>query len=326
MPEAFAAEKHCFPFNLEDCGEDMVGLELRIVRVVVEDAVCRTLCRVMIDGGGNLRLIIKTPHTSGTSRHIQVPSRHGLHHTRPGWPDRNLDELLALALWPIDPATNVCQACAPLHPLQCCPLSSSSTSPLLQLCAEEGAAAGFSSAAASNSANMAQKRGVHNTLASMALPQIPVFPLPPLPPITDPILSRTALTHPSQHQGHRRPFDLEGTDRPEDYEKLEHVGDALLGSVVTLLLHDLYPDLDPGAATVSAASSSGSHMGCQARADGRNSSHFSFRTRRWRSSAFAISSTTTSLVRLRRCQRSVRRWVHVRAFSKRTSRLCTMIS
>ncbi|EJT49011.1 hypothetical protein A1Q1_01922 [Trichosporon asahii var. asahii CBS 2479] len=96
---------------------------------------------------------------------------------------------------------------------------------------------------------MAQKRGVHNTLASMILGEIPAFPLPPLPPITDPVLSRTALTHPSLHQNHRRPFDLEGADRPEDYEKLEHVGDALLGSVVTLLLHDLHPDLDPGAAT-----------------------------------------------------------------------------
>jgi ribonuclease-3 len=36
-----------------------------------------------------------------------------------------------------------------------------------------------------------------------------------------------------------------------DYEKLEHVGDAILGSVVTTLLHDLFPYIQPGPATVS---------------------------------------------------------------------------
>lgn len=113
---------------------------------------------------------------------------------------------------------------------------------------------------------MAQKRGVHNTLASMALPALPALPLPPLPPITDPILARSALTHPSQHQEHRRAFDIERSDRPEDYEKLEHIGDGLLDSVVTLLLHDLHPDLDPGAATVRAGCGA-----CGPVADGRRS-------------------------------------------------------
>jgi dsRNA-specific ribonuclease len=35
-----------------------------------------------------------------------------------------------------------------------------------------------------------------------------------------------------------------------DYEKLEHVGDGILGSIVTTLLHDMYPLLKVGPSTV----------------------------------------------------------------------------
>lgn len=55
--------------------------------------------------------------------------------------------------------------------------------------------------------------------------------LPPLPPITDPALERTALTHVSFHGIKRRDddFDLEQAEEILDYEKLEFVGDGILG-------------------------------------------------------------------------------------------------
>jgi len=85
------------------------------------------------------------------------------------------------------------------------------------------------------------------------LPELPSFPIPPLPAISDDELRTLALTHSSSHTGSRRAasIDLTPTDKTMDYEKLEHVGDAILGSIVTTLLHDLYPLIGPGTATVS---------------------------------------------------------------------------
>lgn len=90
-------------------------------------------------------------------------------------------------------------------------------------------------------------------LNTMLLPELPSdLVLPPLPPIADPQLARLAVTHSSAHQLPRRPTSLEfeADEKVEDYEKLEHVGDSMLGSVVTGLLHDLFPLLRPGPATV----------------------------------------------------------------------------
>ncbi|TXT16032.1 hypothetical protein VHUM_00535 [Vanrija humicola] len=87
----------------------------------------------------------------------------------------------------------------------------------------------------------------------MVLPDLPSdLLLPPLPPIADPHLARLAVTHSSAHQLPRRPTSLEfeADEKVEDYEKLEHVGDSMLGSVVTGLLHDLFPLLRPGPATM----------------------------------------------------------------------------
>ncbi|EIW67697.1 hypothetical protein TREMEDRAFT_64292 [Tremella mesenterica DSM 1558] len=78
------------------------------------------------------------------------------------------------------------------------------------------------------------------------------IPLPPLPPITDPGLLKLALTHSSAHQLPHRPSEivLDESRAVDDYEKLEHVGDALLGAVVNIMLHDMFPSLKPGPATM----------------------------------------------------------------------------
>ena len=124
-------------------------------------------------------------------------------------------------------------------------------------------------------------------------------PLPPLPPILDPELDTQVFTHSSFHARPRKAtsLDLDDGERLLDNEKLEHVGDSLLGRfhpgsatecvlclsfcglrlvihshppplpladpseltlgqgmVVTGLLHQLYPNLKAGPATVRSTS------------------------------------------------------------------------
>ncbi|OWZ41336.1 ribonuclease III [Cryptococcus neoformans c45] len=89
-----------------------------------------------------------------------------------------------------------------------------------------------------------------DVVSRMEMPEeLPDFPLPPLPDIYDRELLRQVFTHTS-YVGARKQsalFDKEAFHH--DNEKLEHVGDALLGCIVTCLLHDLYPNLNPGNAT-----------------------------------------------------------------------------
>lgn len=121
---------------------------------------------------------------------------------------------------------------------------------------------------------------MEETLNTLTLPDLPEIPLPPLPPVTNADLLRTALTHTSLLSLPRKTLDLDPQYPVRDYEKLEHVGDAVLGRfscrlagevegcdlrragrganldlgvVITLLLHDLFPYLREGPATVSAA-------------------------------------------------------------------------
>lgn len=68
---------------------------------------------------------------------------------------------------------------------------------------------------------------------SVTIPRLPSLTLPPLPPITNPAIRRMALTHSSSHSGDKRRNRELITDEAEaalDYEKLEHVGDGLLGA------------------------------------------------------------------------------------------------
>lgn len=70
---------------------------------------------------------------------------------------------------------------------------------------------------------------MEETLNTLTLPDLPEIPLPPLPPVANAELLRTALTHTSFHQLPRRVLDLDPQQPVKDYEKLEHVGDAVLG-------------------------------------------------------------------------------------------------
>lgn len=68
---------------------------------------------------------------------------------------------------------------------------------------------------------------------SIATPfrSLPLFDLPPLPRVTDPNLHKLAVTRSSTHGLPRRAYELDIVqgDIVQDYEKLEHVGDGLLG-------------------------------------------------------------------------------------------------
>jgi ribonuclease-3 len=81
--------------------------------------------------------------------------------------------------------------------------------------------------------------------------QLPTVPLPPLPTIEDPELLKHVFTHSSLFEKVRGKFE-DPVDQPaKHYEKLEHVGDSILGMVVTTWLHETKPRLTCGTATVS---------------------------------------------------------------------------
>ena len=81
--------------------------------------------------------------------------------------------------------------------------------------------------------------------------QIPVFALPPLPIIDDDAILKQVFTHLSLFQKVKGKFEDPETDLAKHYEKLEHVGDSILGMIVTTWLHEMKPGLTPGTATVS---------------------------------------------------------------------------
>jgi dsRNA-specific ribonuclease len=72
----------------------------------------------------------------------------------------------------------------------------------------------------------------------------------PLPPISDQALARAALTHKSAH-GLSGNKSLNSVSELDDFDKLAHVGDSLLGAAVTLICHQLLPLNKIGKATVS---------------------------------------------------------------------------
>jgi hypothetical protein len=111
-----------------------------------------------------------------------------------------------------------------------------------------------------------------------ALPPLPSLDLPGLPPILDSELEQRVFSHAGYHIKHRKATSLDLDGNLDDNEKFEHVGDALLGplslaavarpvyvaaspaelnrvltttgSVVTILLQAMFPNLRPGPATV----------------------------------------------------------------------------
>ena len=83
----------------------------------------------------------------------------------------------------------------------------------------------------------------------------PDYALPPLPPIRNKELAREVFTHSGVVSGRRTTSladaasPIDGPAGGGDNQKLEHVGDSLIGTIVTLLLHDMYPGLRHGPAT-----------------------------------------------------------------------------
>lgn len=86
---------------------------------------------------------------------------------------------------------------------------------------------------------------------SVLLPyeQLPTYPLPPLPEVTDPELLKRVFTHSSLFEKQRGRFEEPNGEPAKHYEKLEHVGDSILGMVVTTWLGETKPALTPGSAT-----------------------------------------------------------------------------
>ncbi|GAA6053137.1 hypothetical protein JCM3770_002872 [Rhodotorula araucariae] len=77
-----------------------------------------------------------------------------------------------------------------------------------------------------------------------AIPQL--TSLPSAPALSD----RTYLSHTSAHGATHWTFEAPKGAQTSDYERLEHLGDALLGAEVTLLVHEQYPRLVVGVRTL----------------------------------------------------------------------------
>jgi hypothetical protein len=69
-----------------------------------------------------------------------------------------------------------------------------------------------------------------DALSAYALPPLPSLALPPLPPINDPEYYEIVTTHASLRKSAHSNHELNPKVMLKDYEKLEHVGDALLGA------------------------------------------------------------------------------------------------
>ncbi|ODN91419.1 hypothetical protein L198_05933 [Cryptococcus wingfieldii CBS 7118] len=76
------------------------------------------------------------------------------------------------------------------------------------------------------------------------------LPIPPLPEIHDVFLRRQVFTHTSYIAARKKGEDFAKEEFQQDNEKLEFVGDSLLGIIVVCLLQDLYPNLNPGNSTL----------------------------------------------------------------------------
>lgn len=95
------------------------------------------------------------------------------------------------------------------------------------------------------------KKGAQVRSLLIPVEQLPVYALPKLPVITDPILEKQVFQHQSMFEKVRGRFE-DPEDQPAmHYEKLEHVGDSILGMIVTTWLQETKPLLTCGTASVS---------------------------------------------------------------------------
>ncbi|KAK6908042.1 hypothetical protein I203_102043 [Kwoniella mangroviensis CBS 8507] len=88
---------------------------------------------------------------------------------------------------------------------------------------------------------------------TFVLPSLPKLGLPPLPPITDSKLREMVFTHASLSnvpRSYSTSVFLEEGQGSLDYEKLEHIGDALLEAIAVSLAHELYPNFRQGSASI----------------------------------------------------------------------------
>ncbi|KIJ69882.1 hypothetical protein HYDPIDRAFT_171840 [Hydnomerulius pinastri MD-312] len=74
-------------------------------------------------------------------------------------------------------------------------------------------------------------------------------PFPPLPPINSTLIETQVFTHRSFYARPNHVFEDHPEDPSPDNEKFEHLGDTVLGLVVTCLLVDMYPTLRVGPST-----------------------------------------------------------------------------
>ncbi|KAK6905159.1 hypothetical protein I204_08183 [Kwoniella mangroviensis CBS 8886] len=93
------------------------------------------------------------------------------------------------------------------------------------------------------------KKGPNAKALLIPVEQLPVFPLPPMPPINNPDLLKQVFTHQSLFERPKGRFEDPENDPIKHYEKLEHVGDSILGVIVTTWLHETKPNLTIGTAT-----------------------------------------------------------------------------
>lgn len=91
----------------------------------------------------------------------------------------------------------------------------------------------------------------HRRATLFPVEQLPVFALPPLPVIEDDATLKQVFTHQSLFKKEKLKFEDPEDDLAKHYEKIEHVGDSILGMIVTTWLHEIKPGLTPGSATVS---------------------------------------------------------------------------
>ena len=91
------------------------------------------------------------------------------------------------------------------------------------------------------------------TCKALLLPveQLPVYPLPPLPTIDNSELAKDVFRHISLYDRSHHKFEESEFSPDRHYEKLEHVGDSILGMLVTTWLQEELPILTCGTATVS---------------------------------------------------------------------------